>query len=104
MVEVLKGHVVEQRKATSILSSRIDSLGELHVLDVGRRWENKAILCGTVVKFVALFIFTFSSGTEIMTKSILYLPRDFKDHFHIHYLIRTSGLLKVNNELTFTRA
>lgn len=47
-------------------------------------------------------IFTFSSGTEMMTESMLYFHCDFKYHFHIYDLIRTSGLLKVDNEFTFT--
>lgn len=33
---------------------------------------------------------------------VLYLHCDFKNHFHIHYLIRSSGPLNINSELTFT--
>lgn len=59
---------------------------------------------GTLVKFVAIFIFTFFFflGNEITGRSVLYLQCDFKNHFHIHYQCRHSELWKVNNELTFT--
>lgn len=50
----------------------------------------------------ALFVSKLSSGVEIITKSALHLHCVFKNHFHIHYFIRSSGSLKVDNGLTCT--
>lgn len=75
----------EQRKATSVHNSQNKSLDDLYFLD----GETKYVSCGTLVKFVALFIFTFSSGTKATIKSVLYLHCDFKNQVHIHYLIRS---------------
>ena len=61
-----------------------------HIWDLGK-------ICGPLY-----FYFFFLSGNEITARSALNLQCDFKNHFHIHYLSRSSELWKVNNELTFT--
>lgn len=95
----------EKWKVTSVPISQNESLDDLHFLEgLWIHGETKYIDVGTLVQFVVLFIFTFSAGIEILTKRISYLYCDFKNHFHIHYLINGSGLLKVDNEFTFTLA
>lgn len=42
-----------------------------------------------MVQFVALFIFTFSSGPKVTTESVSFVHCNFKNRFYIHYLIRT---------------
>lgn len=64
-------------------------------------WWNKIHSHGTLGQLVVLFIFTSFPCTKITTKGVSCLHCDFKGRFHIHFLIRSSGLLKVDNEFTF---